>query len=99
MVLGLNRSVYLFALLIVAVRTREETRIATGYNYVEASCFNLMPSQMMQSNMSPQAGEDAPFRARFMNNDEAMYTYRPNHEYRSEWKVIFSTKLHSPFSK
>ena len=88
MVVGLNRVVYLFAVLIVAVRTREETRIAPAYNYVEASCFNLMPSQMMQSNMSPQAGEDAPFRAMFMNNNEAMYTYRPDHEYRSKCQVI-----------
>ena len=88
MVLGLNRIVYLLAVLIVAVRTREETRTATGYSYVEASCFSLMPSQMMERNMSPQEGKDAPFRARFMNNNEAMYTYRPNHEYRSEWKVI-----------
>ena len=78
------RVVYLFAVLIVAVRTREETRIASEFNYVEASCLNLMPSQMMESNMSSQAREGAPFRASFMNNDEAMYTYKPAHEYRSE---------------
>ena len=88
MVVGFHKIVYLFAVLIVAVRTREETRVAPAYNYVEASCINLMPSQMMQSNMSPQAGEDAPFRAMFMNDNEAMYTYRPDHEYQSKWRAI-----------
>ena len=88
MILGLRRIVYLFAVLIVAVGLREEP-VASGYSYVEESCFNLMPMQMMEANMPPMAGEDAPFRARFMDNNEAIiYTYKPDHEYRSEWLII-----------
>ena len=84
MELVLHRIVYLFAVLIVTVGTLEQTRVASGYEYVEESCINLMPSQMMEANMSSQATEDAPFRASFVNNNEAVYTYRPNHEYHSE---------------
>lgn len=85
MILGLCRIAYLCALVIVTIGTHEQTRVASKFDYVEESCINLMPSQMMEANMSSQAGEDAPFRASFMNNSEAMYTYKPSHEYRSEW--------------
>lgn len=88
MTLGFSLIVYLCTVLIVAVGTHEETRVTSRYDYVEESCISLMPSQMMEANMSSQDGEGAPFRARFMNNNEDMYTYRPNHEYRSEWKII-----------
>ena len=77
-------------MLIVAARTLEETRITPEYSYKEKSCLNLMPSQMM-ANMSSQAGEDAPFRARFVYKNEPTYTYKPNHEYRSECKIISTT--------
>ena len=87
MELVVYRIVYLFAVLVVAVGTLEQTRVASGYEYVQESCINLMPSQMMEANMSSQATENAPFRASFVNNSEAIYTYRPNHEYRSEWIV------------
>lgn len=82
--------VYLFAVSIVAIGVHEEIFFGastpeSGYDYVNESCFNLTPSRMMEMSMQPQTGKDAPFRARFMNNNEAMYTYEPAHEYRSKW--------------
>jgi len=37
--------------------------------------------------MSSQAGENAPFHAKIMYEEEATFTYKPNHEYRSECKT------------
>ncbi|XP_065899722.1 uncharacterized protein [Dysidea avara] len=51
------------------------------YNYVEESCYNMMPSQMMESNMPSQNVETSTVLAKFMNRSEAMYTYEPGHEY------------------
>ena len=54
------------------------------YNYVEESCYNMMPSQMMESNMPSQNVETSTVLAKFMNRSEAMYTYEPGHEYSSK---------------
>ena len=92
MILWHNMIVHLLAMLIVAAHTLEEARLAPEYSYREESCLDLMPSQMTEANMSSQAGENAPFHAKIMYDNETTFTYKPNHEYRSECKT--SHQLH-----
>jgi len=82
MTLKLNWIVVLVVLIAAAVGQRDD--FEPRYNYEEESCYNMMPSQMMASNMPSQNVETATVRAKFMNQGEAMYTYEAGHEYSSE---------------
>jgi len=79
----IHRIVILIVALIAAVGGQRDD-FESRYNYEEQSCYNMMPSQMMASNMPSQTVETAKVHAKFMNKGEAMYTYEPGHEYSSK---------------
>jgi len=85
MIRGVNWTVVVVVFVVVAVGGQRDD-FEPHYNYEEESCYNMMPSQMMASNMPSQNVETATVHAKFVNQGEAtaMYTYEPGHEYLSE---------------